>query len=118
MRPRACIWVVNCWVYITKVDLAHEPIDVELTGEGCETGLTVDAWEDVQCKLLRSLNDDLLSVGVPTDHRLVFWSFEESIELGEKGCLRLALHLWWFRRLRRLGRVLVTVVHVEGAGAT
>lgn len=68
MRPRASVWIVDCWVYITKVDLAHETIDVELTGEGCETGLTVDTWEDVQCELLRSLNDDLFSIGVPTDH--------------------------------------------------
>lgn len=53
---------------------------VELTGEGCETGLAVDAWEDVQSELLRSLDDDLLSVGVPTDHRLVLWSFEETVQ--------------------------------------
>lgn len=45
--------------------------------------MAVDAWEDVQRELLRSLDDDLLTVGVPTDHRLVLWSFEETVQ-GER----------------------------------
>lgn len=28
LTPRASIWIVDCWVYITKVDLAHETIDL------------------------------------------------------------------------------------------
>ncbi len=52
---------------------------VELSGEGGETGLAIDTREDMQRKLLGAFDDDLFAVGIPSDHALILWSFEETV---------------------------------------
>lgn len=54
--------------------------DVELPREGSKSGLTVDAWEDVEGKLLWTLYDDVFAGRVPSDHVVVLWTLEEAGE--------------------------------------
>lgn len=52
--------------------------DVELPGEAGKPGLTVDAGEDVDGKLLWFFDDDVLSGRIPADHVMVLGAFEEA----------------------------------------
>ena len=53
--------------------------------KGSKSGLTVDAWEDVEGKLLGSFYDDVLAGRVPSDHVMVLWTFEEAGETRRVG---------------------------------
>jgi hypothetical protein len=101
LTPRARIGVVNGRVHIAQVDLAHETVNlskkkepiqvpdaliviskwsyIKLSREGGETRLSIDTWEDMQRKLLGAFDDDLLAIGIPSDHALILWSFEETV---------------------------------------
>lgn len=61
-----------CW------DGKERSTDVELPRKGSESGLTVDAWEDVESELLRTFYDDVFAGGVPSDHVMVLWTLEET----------------------------------------
>ena len=41
--------------------------------------MTVDAREDVKCKLFWSFNDDVLARWIPANHVVVFWALEETV---------------------------------------
>lgn len=56
---------------------------VQLAREAREARLPVHAWEDMECELLWSLDDDVLSGGIPANHVLVLGSFEETVVRGE-----------------------------------
>lgn len=51
---------------------------VELTGEGGESRLSINAGEDMEGELLWPLNDDLFTLGVPSNHMVVFGFFEKT----------------------------------------
>lgn len=51
---------------------------VELTGEGGESRLTINAGENMKSKLLWSLNNDLFALWVPSNHMVVFRFFEKT----------------------------------------
>lgn len=46
--------------------------------EAGETGLSVNAWKDMQSELLWPLDDDVLAGGIPADHVMVLRSLEEA----------------------------------------
>lgn len=58
-------------------DGGERSTDVELPRKGSESGLTVDAWEDVEGKLLRTFYDDVFAGRVPSDHVVVLWTLEK-----------------------------------------
>jgi len=58
-------------------DGGERSTDVELPRKGSESGLTVDAWEDVEGKLLGTFYDDVFAGGVPSDHVMVLWTLEK-----------------------------------------
>lgn len=52
---------------------------IELPGEAGKSRLPVDAWEDMEGKLLRPLDDDMLSSGIPANHMVILGAFEQTV---------------------------------------
>lgn len=40
--------------------------------------MTIDTWKDMESELLWSFYDDMFARRVPTNHVVVFWTFEEA----------------------------------------
>lgn len=100
LTPCTCVGVVDGGIDVSEVDFAHEAIDlcgsneqtrvggarrvssnehkaeaytyIQLPGEACEAGLTIYTRQDMQCKLLWSLYDDMFSCWIPADHMMIF----------------------------------------------
>ena len=73
--------------------------------EGSKARLAVNAGEDMEGKLFWSLDDDVLSGGIPPDHVVVLWTFKET----ERG-------VRFEKRAKRTRRIDVRVELCEESG--
>ena len=53
-----------------------------MSGEAGESGLTIDTWKDMESELLWSFYDDMFACRIPTNHMVVFGTFQEAFEGG------------------------------------
>jgi hypothetical protein len=49
---------------------------IQLAREAGKARLTVDAGQDMQRQLLWTLDNDVFSCRIPSDHMVVFWTFK------------------------------------------
>ena len=52
---------------------------IELATKTGKPRLAVDRRKNVKSKLLRTFDDDMVTVGIPADHMLIFRLFQQSI---------------------------------------